>query len=112
MPAATVSSSSRAIGGPQVEAFLARPLEGDHPYLWLDAKQVKVRGDGHVRSKALVIAYAAHETGRREVIGLDLGEVDCVLRNTRPAESGVAAATSATSTPSGDATVPSPPPRR
>jgi len=60
----------------QVEAFLQRPLEGDYPYLWLDAKQVKVRDQGHVRSKALVIAYAVHETGRREVIGLDLGEVE------------------------------------
>ncbi len=60
----------------QVEAFLGRPLEGDHPYLWLDAKQVKVRDGGHVRSKALVLAYAVHETGRREVIGLDLGEVE------------------------------------
>src|SRR5207244_2982146 len=30
----------------------------------------------HVRSKALVIAYAVHESGVREVIGLDLGEVE------------------------------------
>ena len=60
----------------QVEAFRQRPLEGDYPYLWLDAKQLKVRDGGHVRSKALVIAYAVHETGRREVIGLDLGEVE------------------------------------
>ncbi len=60
----------------QVEVFRGRPLEGDHPYLWLDAKHVKVRDRGHVRSKALVIAYAVHETGRREVIGLDLGEVE------------------------------------
>jgi len=29
---------------------------------------------GGVRQKALVIAYAVHETGRREVIGLDVGE--------------------------------------
>ncbi len=60
----------------QVEAFRERPLEGDYPYLWLDAKHVKVRSGGHVRSKALVIAYAVHETGRREVLGLDLGEVE------------------------------------
>jgi transposase-like protein len=60
----------------QVEAFRTRPLEGDYPYLWLDAKHIKVRSGGHVRSKALVIAYAVHETGRREVIGLDLGEVE------------------------------------
>jgi putative transposase len=31
---------------------------------------------GRVVSKALVIAYAVHDTGRREVIGLDLGEVE------------------------------------
>lgn len=60
----------------RVEAFRTRPLEGDFPYLWLDAKQLKVRSRGHVRSKALVVAYAVHETGRREVIGIDLGEIE------------------------------------
>ena len=29
-------------------------FEGAYPYLWLDAKHVKVRSGGHVRSKALV----------------------------------------------------------
>ncbi len=60
----------------QVEVFRTRPLEGAYPYLWLDAKQLKVRDSGHVRSKALVVAYAVHETGRREVLGIDLGEVE------------------------------------
>jgi putative transposase len=60
----------------QVEAFRQRPLDGAYPYLWLDAKQLKVRDQSHVRSKALVVAYAVHETGRREVIGIDLGEVE------------------------------------
>ena len=60
----------------QVEAFRERPLEGAYPYLWLDAKQVKVRDHGRVVSKALVVAYAVHETGIREVIGLDVGEVE------------------------------------
>jgi putative transposase len=60
----------------RVEAFRNRPLEGDYPYLWLDAKHLKVRSGGHVRSKALVVAYAVHESGQREVIGLDLGEVE------------------------------------
>src|SRR3989442_6476794 len=70
-----VSALCRALDE-QVEAFRARPLEGAYPYLWLDAKQLKVRDQGHVRSKALVVAYAAHESGRREVIGIDLGEVE------------------------------------
>ncbi|KAB2846260.1 MAG: IS256 family transposase [Hyphomicrobiaceae bacterium] len=60
----------------RVEAFRGRPLEGEYPYLWLDAKHLKVRDRGHVRSKALVVAYAVHESGHREVIGLDLGEVE------------------------------------
>ncbi len=70
-----VSALCRALDE-QVEAFRQRPLEGAYPYLWLDAKQVKVRDHGRVVSKALVIAYAVHETGVREVIGLDIGEVE------------------------------------
>ena len=60
----------------RVAVFRNRPLEGEFPYLWLDAKQLKVRSGGHVRSKALVVAYAVHESGRREVIGIDLGETE------------------------------------
>jgi putative transposase len=60
----------------QVEAFRGRPLDGAGPYLWFDAKHVKVRDQGRVVSKALVVAYAVHETGLREVIGLDIGEVE------------------------------------
>jgi putative transposase len=59
-----------------VAAFRERPLEGAYPYLWLDAKHEKVREGAHVVSKALVIAYAVHETGRREVIGLDVGQIE------------------------------------
>jgi len=70
-----VSALCRALDE-QVGVFRERELEGEYPYLWLDAKQLKVRDGGHVRSKALVIAYAVHESGRREVIGLDLGEVE------------------------------------
>ncbi|MGH2842380.1 MAG: IS256 family transposase [Solirubrobacteraceae bacterium] len=60
----------------RVGAFRERPLEGAYPYLWLDAKYVKVRDHGRVVSKALVVAYAVHEAGVREVIGLDVGEVE------------------------------------
>jgi putative transposase len=60
----------------QVEAFRQRPLEGRYPYLWLDAKVEKVRDGGRVRRKCLVIAHGVHDTGRREVIGLDVGEAE------------------------------------
>ena len=66
-----VSALCRALDD-QVEAFRARPLSlGRAPYLWFVAKVVEVRARGHVYPKALVIAYSVHETGRREVIGLD-----------------------------------------
>jgi len=58
----------------QVEAFRTRPLEGAYPYLWLDAKHLKVRDAGHVHSKALMVAFAVHESGRREVIGIEIAE--------------------------------------
>lgn len=60
----------------QVEAFRNRPLDGRYPYLWLDAKVEKVRDGGRVVPKALVLAYAVHESGYREVIGLDVGECE------------------------------------
>lgn len=61
----------------QVVAFRERPLEGAHPYVWLDAKVEKVRDpDGRVRRKALVVAYAVHEHGYREVIALDVGATE------------------------------------
>jgi transposase-like protein len=60
----------------QVRLFRERPLEGAYPYLWLDAKVERVREPGGVRSKALVVAYGVHETGRREIIGIDVGEAE------------------------------------
>jgi putative transposase len=72
------SEVSRVCAGldEQVEAFRSRPLEGRYPYLWLDAKVEKVRDGGRVVRKCLVIAHGVHESGRREVIGLDCGECE------------------------------------
>jgi putative transposase len=72
------SEVSRVCAGldEQVDAFRNRPLEGRYPYLWLDAKVEKVRDGGRVVPKALVLAYAVHESGYREVIGLDVGECE------------------------------------
>jgi putative transposase len=69
----------------RVQAFRERPLEGAYPYLWFDAKHVKIRDHGRVVSKALVVAYAVHESGIREVIGLDVGEVESGAAVRRPA---------------------------
>jgi putative transposase len=60
----------------QVQAFRERPLEGRYPYLFVDAKVEKVRDGGRVQRKCVVVAHAVHETGRREIIGLDIGEAE------------------------------------
>jgi len=60
----------------QVRLFRSRPLEGRYPYLWLDAKVERVREPGGVRHKALVVAYGVHESGCREVLGIDVGEAE------------------------------------
>jgi transposase-like protein len=60
----------------QVTAFRERPLEGRYPYLFVDAKVEKVRDGGRVHRKCVVIAHAVHETGRREIIGLDVGAAE------------------------------------
>jgi putative transposase len=60
----------------QVQAFRQRPLEGRYPYVFVDAKIEKVRAGGRVARKCVVIAHAVHETGRREIIGLDVGAAE------------------------------------
>jgi putative transposase len=57
----------------RVKAFLDRPIEGDWPYLWIDATYVKVRQNGRVVSVAVIVAVGANSDGRREVLGLDIG---------------------------------------
>jgi putative transposase len=57
----------------RVTAFLDRPIEGDWPYLWLDATYVKVRQASRVVSVAVIVAVGVNGDGRREVLGMDIG---------------------------------------
>jgi putative transposase len=57
----------------RVNAFLTRPLEGDWPYLWIDATYVKSREAGRIVSKAVIIAVAVNTEGVREVLGMAIG---------------------------------------
>lgn len=57
----------------RVNAFLERPLEGDWPYLWIDATYVKVRQNGRIVSVATIIAVAVSSEGRREILGMATG---------------------------------------
>jgi putative transposase len=57
----------------RVNAFLKRPIEGDWPYLWLDATYVKVRQGGRIVSVAVIIAVGVNTDGVREILGLAVG---------------------------------------
>ena len=57
----------------RVDAFLTRPIEGDWPYLWIDATYVKVRQNGRVVSVAVILAVGVNTDGRREVLGMKIG---------------------------------------
>jgi transposase-like protein len=57
----------------RVGGFLGRPLEGEWPYLWLDATYLKVREGGRIVSVAAIVAVAVDTEGRREIVGLGLG---------------------------------------
>src|SRR6201995_3841851 len=57
----------------KIAAFLDRPLEGEWPYIWLDATYLKARRDGRVVSVAVIVAVGVNGDGRREVLGLAIG---------------------------------------
>ena len=57
----------------RVDAFLTRPIEGDWPYVWLDATYIKVRRDHRIVSTAVIVAVGVNTDGRREVLGMTTG---------------------------------------
>ena len=57
----------------RVHAFIDRPIEGDWPYVWLDATYVKVRRDHQIVSVAVIVAVGVNTDGRREVLGMTTG---------------------------------------
>lgn len=53
--------------------FLTRPIEGEGPYLWIDATYLNVRESGWIISTAAIIAFCVNTDGRREVLGVATG---------------------------------------
>jgi putative transposase len=72
MDKSEVSRISKQLDG-FVTEFKNRILEGEYPYLWLDATFPKVREGGRVCSMALVIAVGVNQSGEREILGFDVG---------------------------------------
>src|SRR3546814_12629109 len=57
----------------RVQTFLSHPIEGEWPYIWLDATYVKARRDHHIVSVAVIVAVGVNTDGRREVLGMTVG---------------------------------------
>jgi putative transposase len=57
----------------RVNAFLSRPIEGEWPYLWIDATYLKTREAGRIVSTAVILAVGVNSDGRREVLGIATG---------------------------------------
>jgi putative transposase len=56
----------------ELAKFASRRLEEDYPYLILDARYEKVREDGVIRSRAVLVAIGIDREGRRCVLGVEL----------------------------------------
>jgi putative transposase len=73
----------------RVNAFLDRPIEGDWPYLWIDATYVKVRQNGRIISVAVIVAVGVNGEGRRrQDPQRHLAEVPCPLHAQCPGACG------------------------
>jgi putative transposase len=94
------SFSASAISGfnkkldEELGRFARRELDGEYPYLILDARYEKVREKTVIRSRAVLGAIGIDWEGRRQVLGVEMakkGEFDELERlsaraqNTRPA---------------------------
>jgi putative transposase len=69
--ASTVSELNRRLDG-ELERFANRRLEEEYPYVVLDARYEKVREEGALRNRAVLVGIGINWQGRRRVIGVDL----------------------------------------
>ena len=56
----------------KLSAFSTRRLEESYPYVFVDARYEKVRENGLVQSRAVLVAVGVNLDGRREILGIDL----------------------------------------
>jgi len=68
----TVSRVAKQLDG-AVEALKSAPIEGSHPYLYLDATFLDARWARKVENVSALVAYAVGPDGRRRLLGITLG---------------------------------------
>jgi putative transposase len=69
--ASTVSELNSKLDA-ELERFAHQPLQEDYPYVFLDARYEKVRADGVIQSRAVLVAIGINWDGRRRVLGVEL----------------------------------------
>lgn len=69
--ASTISELNKTLDE-QLDRFSNRRLDQDYPYLIVDARYERVREDGHVQNRAVLVALGINWEGRREVLGVEL----------------------------------------
>ncbi len=72
IPKSTISTWCIDLDG-ELEEFRERPLEGEYPYLVVDAQVHRVRRDRKIVSESLLVAEGVSETGYREILGVAMG---------------------------------------
>jgi len=65
----TVSNLNKKIYG-QIEAWRNKPIEGQHPYVFLDGIVLKRTWAGEVRNVSLLVAIGVNSEGYREILGI------------------------------------------
>src|SRR5207342_3749607 len=53
-----------------IETWRNRPIEGEHPYVYLDGIVMKRTWAGEVRNVSLLVAIAVNSEGYREILGI------------------------------------------
>jgi transposase-like protein len=59
----------------ELERFMCRRLEEEYPYVILDARYERIRQEGIISSRAVLVAIGVDWEGRRQVLGVELDRV-------------------------------------
>lgn len=68
----TVSELNQKIAG-RIEQWRRRPIEGTHPYVYLDGIWLKRSWGGEVKNVAVLVAIGVNADGHREILGVEEG---------------------------------------
>ena len=69
--ASVISQMNTKLDG-ELKKFAERKLEEEYPYLIVDARYEKVREDGVIQSRAVLVALGITWEGRRQILAVDL----------------------------------------